>query len=141
MIWCGFAIFWLWGASHSGAPAFFSLFGVPFVAVGLYFVFGRFWTDAKNRANTIYGITDNRIIIRSGIFSRSVKSLNIKTLSDITINERSDGSGIITLGPSYPYHSIFQGTNWPGVKQAPALDMIPNVREVYNIILRVQSGS
>ena len=67
LVWCGFAIFWEIMASRPvaagrGGPwnvAFaFPLFGVPFVLIGLYFVFGRFITDARKRAKTYYGITD-----------------------------------------------------------------------------------
>ena len=42
IMWCGFAIFWLIGAISMKVPLFFCLFGVPFVIIGLVFVFGRF---------------------------------------------------------------------------------------------------
>ena len=65
--------------------------------------------DAKKRANTIYGITPDRIIIKSGIFSRDIKSLNIRTLSDVTINQKADNTGTITLGPTDIRYSMMQG--------------------------------
>jgi hypothetical protein len=34
---------------------------------------------------------------------RSIKSLNIETISDVTLTEKSDRSGTITLGPSHPW--------------------------------------
>ena len=58
LLWCGFAIFWEWSVVSGGrAPWFFELWGVPFVAVGLYLVFGRFIADAYQRGRTVYGIT------------------------------------------------------------------------------------
>jgi uncharacterized membrane protein YdbT with pleckstrin-like domain len=97
LLWCGFAIFWMISAAKGSI--FFAMFGIPFVVVGLIFVFGRFIIDAKLRENTYYGITEDRIIIKSGVFRKSVKSLNIKTLSDIEFDEKSDGSGTINIGP------------------------------------------
>jgi len=72
--WCGFAIFWgrdgdsafsKQGRRRSGGVSF-PLFGLPFVAVGLYMVFGRFIGDARMRARTFYGVTNDRVIIISG---------------------------------------------------------------------------
>ncbi len=103
LMWCGFAIFWEVTALTMGAPFFFALWGIPFVLVGLYFVFGRFLVEAKGREKTYYGVTDERIIIVSGLFSRKVKSLNLRTLSDVSLTEKADGSGTITFGP----------TRWP----------------------------
>lgn len=103
ILWCSFAIFWFTTALISGAPFFFALFGIVFVILGLNFVFGRFIIDAKHRANSIYGLTEHRVIIKSGIFTSSIKSLNIKTISDIQYEEKSDGSGTITIGPRIPW--------------------------------------
>src|SRR5215813_8507784 len=56
LLWGGGAIFWETTALATNAPFFFKLWGIPFVLVGLYLIFGRFLIDAKRRANTIYGI-------------------------------------------------------------------------------------
>ena len=42
IMWAGFAFFWESAAFRSGGPIFFKLWGIPFVAMGLYIVFGRF---------------------------------------------------------------------------------------------------
>jgi len=153
LLWGGFAIFWevaaLYGTSRSGTNTpqavkfVFPLFGLPFVAIGLYMIFGRFFTDSAQRRNTVYGITDQRVIIRSGLFSRATKSLNLRTLSDVTLSERGDGSGTITLGPGAGFYSWFYGTSWPGMGRnlAPCLDSIADAKSVYQILRRAQSAA
>jgi hypothetical protein len=73
IIWGGFAIFWETMVVVKGAPLFFMAWGIPFVIVGLYLIFGRFWVDARQRVQTYYALTDSRVIIISGIFSRNTR--------------------------------------------------------------------
>lgn len=138
LLWGGFAIFWETSVIATGAPFIFKLWGIPFVLVGLYITVGRFFLDAKKRANTIYGITNDRIIIKTGIFSREIKSLNIRTLSDITINQKADNSGTITFGPTDFRYTIMQGIEWPGAKQPPRFEFIEDVSSIYNKIIDIQ---
>ncbi len=90
--------------------------GIPFVLVGLYIVLGRFIVDAMNRAKTFYGVTNERIIIITGLFFREVKSLNLRTLTDVSLSERGDGSGTITFGALYPMGRWMPGGSWPGAR-------------------------
>lgn len=138
LLWGGFAVFWETSVFATGAPFFFKLWGIPFVLVGFYITIGRFFMDAKKRAGTIYGITNDRIIIKSGIFTRDIKSLNIRTLSDITLNQKTDNSGTITLGPTDSRYAMMQGMDWPGAKQTPSLEFIDDVKIVYDKIIDLQ---
>lgn len=138
LLWGGFAVFWETSVIATDAPFFFKLWGIPFVLVGLYITVGRFFLDAKKRANTIYGLTSDRIIIKTGIFSSEIKSLNIRTLSDITISQKSDNSGTITLGPTDYRYTMMQGMEWPGAKQPPRLEFIEDVKSVYDKIIDLQ---
>jgi hypothetical protein len=148
IFWCGFAIFWefeaLTATPKGGGPTtiVFPLFGVPFVVIGLYLVFGRFIADARTRESTFYGITNERIIIVSGLFARRTKSLNLRTLSDISLTERPDGSGTITFGPTTPFTLglWFPSGSWPGARQyaQPAFEMIDSAKEVYDFIRQTQ---
>jgi hypothetical protein len=74
------------------------LFLIPFVLIALYILIGRFFVDALMRARTEYAVTNRRAIIVSGFFSRNVKSIDLKTTSEISISERGDKSGTITFG-------------------------------------------
>lgn len=138
LLWCGFVIYWETSVFATDAPFLFKLWGIPFILLGLYITVGRFFFDAKKRSNTIYGITPDRIIVKTGIFSREVKSLNIRTLSNITINQKADNSGTITLGPTDFRFDIMQGMELLGVKQPPKLEFIEDVKSVYDKIIELQ---
>lgn len=137
LLWLGFVVFWMIMAARGSAM--FALFAIPFLLVGLYALIGRFIVDARVRSHTTYGITENRIIIKSGVFSKTIKSLNLKTISDIELSERSDRSGTITIGPKTP--SVYWGSSmewWPGLPQTPQLQLIPDARKVYSQIIELQ---
>ncbi len=143
LMWGGFAVFWEASVLKDGAPGFFALWGVPFVLVGAYLIVGRFFVDAWQRARTYYALTDQRAIIISGIMSRQVKSLPLRAMSDITLSERADGSGSITLGPSSGPYTWFAGSGWPGTGryQPPAFQMIENVRQVHTMLRDAQANA
>jgi hypothetical protein len=66
ILWCGFSIFWESTVIMKEAPLMFKLWGIPFVIVGLYFVFGRFIHDSMKRSDIYYAITNKRVIIKRG---------------------------------------------------------------------------
>jgi hypothetical protein len=63
ILWCGFAIFWESSVIGGHAPFFFRLWGIPFVAVGLYFVAGRFFYKNYRKRSTVYAVTTKRAMI------------------------------------------------------------------------------
>ena|ERR1700761_4684557 len=144
LLWCGFAIFWETSVVSSGrAPGFFVLWGIPFVAMGVYMVIGRFFVESLQRSKTCYALTADRVLIVSGVFSRTVMSLSLGTLSDVTLTEGRDGKGTITFGPQSPFASMFGGTSsWPGApQQAPRFDLIDDAKGVYEKIRSAQRAS
>jgi hypothetical protein len=143
ILWCGFAIFWEASVIRTGAPFFFMLWGVPFVLVGLYFVFGRFVVDARSRARTFYGVTSERILIVSGLFTQQTKSLQLRTLTDVSLTLRADGSGTITFGPTHYMSAFFPAGFWPGAGRfsPPSFDLIERAKEVYAIIRNAQRAT
>jgi hypothetical protein len=140
LLWGGFAFFWEYTViATDKAPLFFRLWGIPFVGVGLYMIVGRFLFDAKQRATTFYGVTSQRVVIVSGMSSRKVKSLNLRTLSDLSLDERAEGKGSISFGPSNPFAQWTSGMVWPGMQQsAPTFELIDGARSVFEIIRKAQ---
>jgi len=100
--------------------------------------------DSRSRRRTYYGLTNERIILISGLFSRQIKSLSLRTLSDVSLIERSDGSGTITFGPTLPLFGAFGAMSgaWPGARQfgPPAFEMIADAKRVFDLIRKAQKS-
>ncbi len=164
IMWGGFAIFWetsVFAQARKGGKTmslFMVLWGIPFVLIGLYMIFFRFIVDARRREHTCYGLTDRRAIIVTGLVGgelspsigtvtslaaglgrRKVKSLDLRTMTDFSMNERADGSGTITFG-AQNQSSNFAGSGWPGSggNAPPSFDLVDNVKSVYELIRGAQ---
>ena len=143
LLWGGFAILWEVNAVTSNAPFFFDLWGIPFVLIGLYLIAGRFFVDAKRRSRTYYGVTNERVIIVSGIFSRTVKSLQLRTLSDVSLSEGNNGMGTITFGPTTAQWWVGAG-GWPGSPTKnlpPSFESICDARSAFDQIRGAQKAA
>ncbi len=107
IMWGGFALFWeagvlgLWGDENGGTPFFFVLWGIPFVLVGLYMIFGRFIYKARRKRRTYYAVTDRRVLslVRSRRGDKTQAAF-IETIPSINKRIRRDGSGSVTFGTS-----------------------------------------
>ena len=138
LLWCGFAFFWEYSVIKTGFILFI-IFGIPFVIMGLYVIIGRFFFDSLQREKTYYGLTDQRVLIVSELFGKKTKSLNLKTLTDISKSGKSKASGIITFGKDDPHYSWLSNSIGFGIgsKIEPCFELSDNVNNVYNMILEL----
>lgn len=99
LFWGGFAVFWFIAASIAGGA--FSLFGLPFVIIGVYITFGRFYIKIKNKKNTYYVITNMRILIvksnADGI-KKNFTTVDIKSIPSESVSCDKKGFGTIIFG-------------------------------------------
>lgn len=133
IFWLGFAVFWTYMAMEGSV--IFALFGIPFILVGVYLLIGRYFTDALSRKNTVYALTNKRIIQKSGVLSKTYKSVYLNSIPGITYTEKSDGSGDINFGYTI---ADFKDSDGGGKKNnafpITKIEFIPNVRSVQNKI-------
>ncbi|MBV9044160.1 MAG: PH domain-containing protein [Alphaproteobacteria bacterium] len=138
LLWGGFACFWEFSVLQSGAPFFFRLWGVPFVAAGLYITVGRFILDAWLRRRMLYALTDRRVlIVRSGPFAKFT-ALDLRQIPTVDLRESSGGRGTIRFSAvDDSFANWFGGRrgigNWTPALE-PTLHGIEDARRVFNEI-------
>jgi len=141
--WTCFAVFWIASAygmgSHAnntggGGFAFFPLFGLPFVLVGIGMLSSPFFAYLKLKS-TLYGLTDRRAIIVSGKNTKSVDSYDGSNIGHIQRTERADRSGTLSFAQKISNN----GKNGPQTTNIGFVG-IPEVRSVEQI-LRDNLGS
>ena len=104
LLWGGFAIFWeaLVLSSMISRPSTFELFplvfGLVFVAIGCYMIFGRFIVKRYTRRRTFYAVTDRRAIVVSTAFRRIVRSTSLKRLPGLELSTGRGTRGTVTFG-------------------------------------------
>jgi hypothetical protein len=143
LLWGGFAIYWEWSVIQSRAPLLLRLWGIPFVAIGLYLIAGRFLWDAYQRRHTHYGVTNERVlVVTTGLRSR-VRSRDLRTLGEMTPSSGADGPGSRALGTTpggVPRWLAASG--WPGLGSAlPGFESIEELRRVQDVIRQAQQAA
>jgi hypothetical protein len=135
-----FSIFWIHGAwnqsagSNSIQGAAFPLFGIPFLLIGFQLFIGHFFWSALRRRFTEYAVTNQRVIVRSGVFSTTTKSIEYRKIPTLTLTEKSDGSGTIQFGEAKAV-TAGEGTAYVATK----IEAVPEVRSVYEIIRKASA--
>lgn len=149
LMWGGFAIFWLLGASgilglgkqhpDQTFQYFGLIWGTPFVLVGQYLIWGRFVYAAWKKRRTYYAITGNRaLILENGLRGRTSTSVRFSDLSLIGKRVRADGIGSISFGGPVTGQWQWGRRNAP---RPPTFDDVDNAEFVYQQIIRLQEQS
>ena len=94
LAWLGFFVFSAAVVLINGGPDPFGLVLVPFLAIGLYVAVGRFLVKARGRRKTLYALTDQRVIVKSG---KMVRTLFVDRLPMLEVSS-SGGRGKIIFG-------------------------------------------
>jgi hypothetical protein len=111
IMWAGFSVFWEAAVIASGGPWFFALWGVPFICVGLYLVFGKFIVKRRRKERTVYGITTARVLVTVGAASLVDSPIQY---TPVTVKRARDGRHVSAIignanGPMW-YASAYGNT-------------------------------
>jgi len=128
--WTAFALFWTAGAAWITSTGdrtpflarLFPLFGLPFVAVGVGMLSSP-WRSRRVFRNSVYLITDRRVLLFTGGASVNVRSLSPAQLVDVQRQQSRDGSGDV----------VIHLRQWPDAQKPPGpvvLKWVPNVKDV-----------
>ena len=135
IVWGGFAIFWeSLVLSKGNVPMFFALWGVPFVLVGLFLIFGRFLADAYVRSRTAYAITDRRVLIARAKPFAAFTSLSLDQLAQVQLVEGPCGRSTIYFGPRPSFGRYGYGAWMPALDSTPQFLAVQNAQHVLGII-------
>jgi Bacterial PH domain len=143
----GFALFWITQAYHATSAMsksahnsfvsgfrVFPLFGLPFLFVGLGIILAPLWAFLKG-GNTVYAVTNQRIMIISGGTTRSVKSITPADILSIDHRERPDGSGDIVIQTT----GLVRSNNNLATPVKVALFGVQNVKQVAQQVMTLHT--
>ncbi len=129
MLWLGFSILWVAMAiimtsfikTADATGMFFKLvfplFGLPFIAIGIFMVFIVPAKQRKIDSSTYYYVTNERIIINIDTVKTHVfNSIYIKNLNNVHLTENQDNTCNIMFSPSilsnrYSYPAVSSSEN------------------------------
>jgi hypothetical protein len=149
LMWGGFAIFWEAGVTGFGkgtsAPSFFMLWGVPFVLIGQYFIWGRFFYAAWKKKRLLYAIATRRVLVLVLAPGKKIVSSFIESIPVVDTEFRSDGIGTIkfgTIGTLWGSNRS-NGTSMDGLylnSGVPVFVDVDDAASVYATIARLRSN-
>jgi hypothetical protein len=142
----GFTAFWEYGATNHGqrpqdlGSGFFALWGLPFIVMGQYMLWGRFLYEAWRKPRTLYALTNKRVFNLQLGRSRKVVDGSLATLNSVSLTSRNDGIGTIEFSPE-PMRRSAWANNGRRNQLQMGLDLssltffdIPDSRDVYQRI-------
>ena len=144
LLWGGFAIFWeagvlgFWGHSSKGTPPLFmAIWGVPFIVIGQYMMWGRFVYDGWLKRRTYYGVTDRRLVVVQEGTKRKTCSMYLDAIPSV---ERAGSyTGTLWFGSKYPVIATsgqrIRNTSRFYVGNVPIFADIDDAVSVYRLIL------
>jgi len=139
LAWGGFAIFWNVSVWTMPAPLPFALVGLPFLAMGIYMILGRFLHDAAIRRSQVYAVTNQRVIsLRDGRRPK-VQTLELGYLPMLELKESGRG-GTISFEPGSSWSDMWSDSGWgmwvPSASPTVRFASIDEPRRVYELIRR-----
>jgi hypothetical protein len=105
LMWGGFAMVWeiialVMPHGHNILSWLFPVWGIPFLLVGQYIIWGRFIHVAWKKSRTFYAVTSQRILLRtvSTWSHNKFRMLDLSGVNEIERSIRSDGIGTLQFG-------------------------------------------
>lgn len=121
---------------------FTGMFVLIFLGIDFYVLIGRYFADIMRRSKVVYAISDNRIFIRSGIFSKDIDIIEIHKLETLHLKQGSQNIGTILLSRPPKKHWYHKRNNFPemaGYDGILKFEKIEKVHEVYKLLNQLQA--
>lgn len=134
MLFLAFAVFFTVNAPE----LFFVVFGLVFVAVGLYVFVGRFFHDALLREKTSYRLTSDSIEIVCTLNSAKRRIVPLNSISTVSCSTRRNGRGTIFFGqPEFGSECYYSLSPWSFLSKftTPKFEAIEDAEKVHKLAL------
>ena len=113
LMWGGFAMFWE-AAVIGGGGGIFALWGIPFVAIGLYMMVGRFFYRARVKRRTWFAVTNKRVLkLERRKRGDAVEAMFLDAIPAVNRDLGGDGSGSVIFGSGKRWQSGLAGSGIP----------------------------
>lgn len=129
LLWGGFAISLTSNAAGMGASPPFLLWGMMFVVIGQYLIWGRFVHKYWVRRNTTYAITDKRVFVLKQAFGENLITYQINQLDTVILKRRA----VLFENPSMKFGKRNRKASWSGDAQA-GLYGLSDAEHVFGIL-------
>jgi len=153
LMWGGFALFWeasvlgigFLSEKSSSTPFIpFALFGIPFVLIGLYFIFGRFFYKKWKKGNMYYAVTNKRILIITQTMNKNIQAEYIDRIPAINYSQNKNGTGTIKFGNANFMMGMYDNTGLDFFssfygKATPTFFDIDKSKEVYDLVNKLRN--
>jgi hypothetical protein len=112
----------LGGKRHRGPRQFFfKLWGIPFVLIGLYMIFGRFFYQAHRNRQTTYAVTTQRVLrVVTRARSETVEAMYLSAIPAVSVSAARNGEGTVRFGISTGAAGRFANAGWPSFGSSAA---------------------
>lgn len=97
ILWLVLVISWISIMASNNASWLSQTRAVVVLLIGLYFAFGRFWVAAKDADNSLYTVTNRRVIIRTGPFHPHTTGIPLADIRSVRLIRCASGIGTIRI--------------------------------------------
>ncbi len=114
------------------------LFGLPFIAIGCYMAFGHFVKSAIEWKQTLYVLTDQRVILRGGTREPIVATVELTEITGLTVSGTAVGDLVFDMPdamsvPEARRIAVHARRRGMAIRIAPTFEKIANPGEVYRL--------
>lgn len=151
-VFTGFSMFWMAASAmmiSTGDTPFpfnlFPLFGLPFLLIGLFMLFGHVLLDAYVRRGTWYSVSTRQFFIARNIYGRKrLEAVRIANVSEVKLLDETPGSVIVEVERPLGFHTSQRpGRGVGGMateRQTYRLARIAEARQVWQMLRDQQRG-
>jgi hypothetical protein len=143
LLWGGFAIFWE-ASVIAGGGGFFVLWGIPFVAIGLYMMVGRFFYRTRVKKRTWFAVTNRRVLkLERRKRGDTVEALFLDAIPAVNRDVDADDSGCVIFGSSNRWQADLANSGMPSfftsnVQVPLAFYDIPDAAHVAELVTQLR---